>query len=136
MPEELLQFISDNSLDYHIWRGYDYFTETTVDGYTVFGGMMSGGFGGTVGDLNKDVVIVGIKGDAFPKPESGDPSPIGEALKALSFADYGGPPVYHGTNTAGGGMAGTELAKKGHTWVVVTSTSSANGYVVFNILPA
>lgn len=128
-----MQFINDKSLDYEIWRGYDNFIANPVSGYTQFGGMLSGGFGGTVGNLNNDVVIVGIKGAAFAAE---NPSPIGEALKALSFADYGGPPVYHATNTAGGGTACTELAKNGHTWVVITSTSSANGFVVFNILPA
>ena len=65
MPAELLQFIEADELDYYVWRGYDNFRANPVEEYTQFGGMLDSGIGNTLGDLRKDVVIVGIKKEGF-----------------------------------------------------------------------
>ena len=134
LPAELATFVDANNAEYKIWQGYaDFNANVSGDGWTNFGGMMTGStaFGGKIGATGDDVIIVGVRSASFA---AGSPSPIGTALAALSIASYGGAPVYHGTNTAGGGAAAEALIDAGpYRWVVITSTSSANGFTVFNL---
>lgn len=128
MPAELLQFIEADELDYYMWRGYDNFRANPVEEYTQFGGMLDNGIGNTLGDLRKDVVIVGIKKEGFTAEQ------IADAVNELELADFGGKAVAYATGSGTSPAAGEALVNASPSWIILRSSQANNIFVVFNIL--
>ena len=90
--------------------------------------MLDSGIGSTLGDLRKDVVIVGIKKEGFTAQQ------IADGVYELGIADFGGNAVAYATDSSTSPAAGEALVNASPSWIILRSSQADNIFVVFNIL--